>query len=621
LLTSDSRSQYNKAAARCRRSTRAFVAESERRLIDKGNIGLFYRYANKHFCSKSSIGPIVTSDNNLTTDPVQKAEIFNKTFSSHFVQDNGALPNSLDIDKLPNCIFDDVIFTATMVCRAIKRLKTNSKGGPDNIPPIFYKHCNAALNQPLSMLFSLCFSHSYLPPVWLTANIVPIFKKGIRTDPNNYRPVALTCTACKLMESIIKDQLLSFLVDNKLISPHQHAFIHNHSTASNLLECIHDWLVSLNSSRSTDVIYVDFSRAFDSIVFSKLLFKLKFYGIAGNLLNWIDNFLHNRSQCVVIDNHCSSPSSVISGVPQGSVLGPILFLLFINDLDHICCSQSHLKLFADDSKLYSEITNRLVGSLQQCLDRLCLWAREWQISINVSKCYSLTITSSRSSISNHVYFINNIPISASSTVTDLGINIAADLSFRNHIECIVAKSYQRLSVLFRGFVTRDIKFIRKAYVSFIRPILEYNSIVWSPTEIYLIDLLEGVQRYFTRNIPALSDFPYLIRIAKTDLTLLELRRLRFDLTYYFKILNNLTPHNPSEFFILYHPPLSSRSPSAYLQKPIKGSNKFRSFLSFRSVAAWNSLSDQIRSLDSVISFKKSLISVDFSKFLVGNASK
>jgi hypothetical protein len=423
------------------------------------------------------------------------------------------------------------------------------------------------------------------------------------------------------MESVLKEQLVSYLSDNSLISPNQHAFLTNHSTSSNLLECVHDWLVSLNSSRSTDIVYVDFSRAFDSIVFSKLLFKIRHYGICGKFLNWIEQFLSNRYQCSVIDNRFSASTPVISGVPQGSVLGPVLFLLFINDLDFVCSNDSRLKLFADDVKLYSETVNRSGGTLQQCLDKLCEWARMWQLGINVSKCHVLTVTSSRVPVSNHVYFINNAAISVCDNVLDLGITISTDMSFRSHIESIVSKSYQRLSVLFRGFVTRSMKFLCKAYVTFIRPILEYSSIIWSPTEIYLIDLLEQVQRHFTRNIPALSELSYSDRLSALNLSLLELRRLHFDLIYYYKIFNNLTPHNPSDFFIIYHPPAITRSASSYLHKPVKGSKKFHSLLCFRSVDAWNSLPEETKCAANISSFKLSLRRVNLNSFLAGTVTK
>ena len=162
---------------------------------------------------------------------------------------------------------------------------------------------------------------AYLPENWLRSYITPLFKKGNSSDP-----VALTATMCKVMESVIKDQLLQYLTSKGLISKKQHAFIKNHSTATNLLECTHDWFISLNSRHATDIVYIDFSRAFDSIVFKKLLCKLESYGINGKLLAWIGIFLNNRSQCVVVDQCYSSVSSVLSGVPQVSVrLCPSLF--------------------------------------------------------------------------------------------------------------------------------------------------------------------------------------------------------------------------------------------------------------------------------------------------------
>ena len=245
----------------------------------------------------------------------------------------------------------------------------------------------------------------------------------------------------------------------------------------------------------------------------------------------------------------------------------------------------------------------------------------WQLGINVSKCHVLTVTSSRVPVSNHVYFINNTAISVCDNVLDLGITISTDMSFKNHIESIVSKSYQRLSVLFRGFVTRDMKFLCKAYITFVRPLLEYNSIIWSPTEIYLIDLLEQVQRYFTRKIPAVRDLCYSDRLSALNLPLLELRRLHADLIYYYKIFNNLTPHNPSDFFLVYHPPTATRSASSYLHKPIKGNRKFHSFLCFRSVDAWNALTEETRRATSILSFKRNLRRVDLNSFLIGSVTK
>ena len=220
--------------------------------------------------------------------------------------------------------------------------------------------------------------NSYLPPDWLKAYVTPIFKKGDATDPENYRPISLTCIFCKIMESVIKDQLLNNFLSNKIITNRQHGFLKKRSTATNLLECTRDWSLTIASSCSTDVIYIDFSRAFDSIVFTKLIFKLEKYGICGKLLAWIKAFLFRRSQCVVLENCFSEVREVLSGVPQGSVLGPILFIIYVNDLPEVVLDDIIIQLYADDSKLYSiSRTKDYKGTTQNALNCIVFWATIW----------------------------------------------------------------------------------------------------------------------------------------------------------------------------------------------------------------------------------------------------
>lgn len=366
--------------------------------------------------------------------------------------------------------------------------------------------------------------------------------------------------------------------------------------------------------------YIDFARAFDSIVYSKLLHKLNLFGISGNVYSWIEKFLMGRTQCVIIDYVSSGVRDVISGVPQGSVMGPILFLLYINDIDSICHTDSTLKLFADDCKLYSVVTlNNTSTSLQLSLNNLCIWASVWQLTINVIKCYVLTVFNSRIAPSPHVYYINGLAVPTCTSNGDLGITMSHDLSYKAHINNIVARAYQRQSTLLRGFTTRNITVIRKAFITYVRPVLEYNSVIWSPTEIYLIDLIEKVQRRFSKCFPSLSSMTYTDRLSALKLEPLELRRLHFDLIHYYKILNNLTPLNPSDYFEIYHPPPSSRSSSSYLSVPRKASTKLLSSLFYRNIKAWNNLPPEIRYASSLFSFKSKLKSTNLNKYLKGSS--
>jgi hypothetical protein len=417
--------------------------------------------------------------------------------------------------------------------------------------------------------------NNYIPPVWLQAYLTPIFKKGNPTDPHNYRPIALTCTICKIMETIIKDQMLDYLLSKKLISKQQHGFIRRHSTTTNLLESTHDWIVGLGGANNIDVVYIDFSKAFDSIVFSKLLFKLQNCGISGKLLAWLSSFLHGRTQCVVLENCFSTMSDIISGVPQGSVLGPILFLIFINDVISICCGNTTVKLFADDLKLYS-VYNNMDNSaeLQHSIDKLVSWSNEWQLQINLSKCHVLSINrpnTFKSNVSSQ-YYLNGVILSNVTVANDLGVYVDPNLTFKHHIATVIVKAHQRAGVFFRGFTSRSLDIVRKTFITYIRPILEFNSNVWNPTHKYLIDQIENVQRRFTKRIRSLSHLSYLERLSILELEPLELRRLRFDLVQYFKIFNNLSTINPNAYFNIRQPSLTSRAPVPLLIKPFNKPN-------------------------------------------------
>ena len=620
---SDHLAAYKARAAACRSAINKCIAERESKLVDSGNLGAFYRYANGKLSSRSTVGPLISRDGHTLTNPSEKAELLNEYFRNNFTVDNGTIPVNQSPNELRKSTTNltNITFTPFLVERAIKKLKNKTTCGPDKIPAAFLKQCSRELCAPLANLFMQSFEFSYLPPIWLTALITPIFKKGSHTDPANYRPIALTSTLSKLMETIIKDQTLNYLMTNNLITKEQHGFIKKHSTATNLLESTNDWLLSLNSSKSTDVIYVDFSKAFDSIVFSKLIHKLQWYGLNGNLLRWVSQFLHGRTQTVSLDGIQSTSCDVVSGVPQGSVLGPILFLLFINDICQICENGVSMKLFADDAKLYTEL--RLNDdSLQRSLDGLSVWCSDWQLSINISKCCVLSLRNKNKSLQViSTYSINGTLLKSSKTVLDLGITITNSVDFKTHVCNIVSKAMQRCSVLFRGFTSRDPVLLKRAFITYIRPLLEYNCILWNPTDVYLTNLLENVQRKFTKRIPSLSNLSYTDRLTSLSLDSLEHRRLKFDLINYFKILSlNFNPELANRF-VLHHPPNTVRSTVPRLVCPTNAKQQLSSSFFFRQIHVWNNLPETIKSAHSLNSFKARLHKTNLSNFLIGSGVK
>ena len=257
--------------------------------------------------------------------------------------------------------------------------------GPDSIHPRLLHELKDIVASPLANIFNVSLSSAAIPSQWRQANVSPTFKKGDKKLPENYRPGSLTSIPCKLLERILKDKIMEHLQTNRLLSPHQHGFRPARSCASQLLEVLDFLTMALDEGKSVDIIYLDFKKAFDSVPHARLLHKVEAYGITGNILGWIKAFLSDRSQQVLIEGVSSKCCKVKSGVPQGLVLGPLLFLLYINDLPD--CVKTAVKMFADDLKLYgTSDTSESRKLLQDDLCNLEDLSTKWQLPFNVAKC-------------------------------------------------------------------------------------------------------------------------------------------------------------------------------------------------------------------------------------------
>ena len=461
------------------------------------------------------------------------------------------------------------------------------------------------------LFFSASFICGNIPQIWRTAVVVPVFKKGVSSNVDNYRPISLTCCCCKVMESIIKDHMLSFLLQQNLISKQQHGFLARKSTCTQLIECTNDWTLALNVRNPVDCIYIDFSKAFDSVVHDKLCSKLSSFGFSDKLLSWIHAFLHSRTFRVRFGSCLSELCNVLSGVPQGSVLGPLLFLLFVNDLEQLFDTKITVKLFADDVKMYI-IVNDISDSvtLQKGLDNLVNWSEKWQLKISVPKCQTLHLGRGNMGIS---YNIGNVDLPNVCVVKDLGITIDSRLDYSDHINTIVTKAHQRACLILRCFKSKEPRLLFRAFTTYVRPLLEYDSPVWSPRYAYLINKLESVQRRFTKRLRGFRQISYADRLVHLNAETLELRRLKSDLTMIFCVIRGFVSIDCDRLFSIIDSETSHTRGHSFkvLKEHCNINCRLYSFVC-RNVNVWNSLPDHVVNSDSVAIFKRRLSSLNLS---------
>jgi hypothetical protein len=332
------------------------------------------------------------------------------------------------------------------------------------------------------------------------------------------------------------------------------------------------------------------------------------------LLEWLSDFLFNRVQAVKVNNKISGYVAVKSGVPQGSVLGPVLFLLYINDIVDLFGSDLTVKLFADDVKIYAVINDITdVGMFQAGLDALNDWSTAWQLPISLHKCAILHL--GRTNI-NHCYEVNGVSLPNVKIITDLGITVDSNLRFAKHYRVTANKAHHRASLILRSFISREPSVLFKAFTVYVLPLLEYCSPVCTPVYKGDIDLIERVQRRFTQRLRGLEDLTYADRLlALGQAETLEIRRLKVDLIMIFKIIHNIVALDFAQFFGLnnYN---CTRGNNYKLLKPVCNNNVRQFSFACRRIDAWNSLPSTVVSATSVVHFKTLLKSVDLTKFVI-----
>lgn len=508
------------------------------------DIRKFWSYS-RSFKKSSSVPQSVFFNQATSQSPTSVCQLFADFFKSVYPTVNYISQlnsrNDIEVNNL-------LVIREANVLEAIKYCSVNKGPGTDEVPMSFIREISTNITPPLTRLFNKSLSSGIFPAVWKRSIITPIFKKGNRCDVTNYRPISILNSFSKIFEKIVRD--IVFDIVKPILNPRQHGFIKKRSTTTNLIEYTEYISRSLNAGKEVHAIYTDFSKAFDTVDFSILIQKLELYGIHGTLLRWLESYLINRSLYVAIDGWKSGCFSPTSGVPQGSILGPLLFIIFINDLvrDLSC----EYLLYADDLKIF-----RVVNNVNDCLyiqndlGILDNWCTQNKLYLNIEKCFFLRFSLKINKI-DFMYTLGSKSLNIVNQAKDLGVIFDSKLSFGLHIKNIVNKAYRALGFICR--ITKQFtneKCFVTLYVSLVRSHLEYASQIWNPFNITYIDNIEKVQRKFTRFLNFKMGRPsatYEERLSHFHLMKLNTRRMYLDMTLMYKFLHDMVECNVFQYF-------------------------------------------------------------------------
>lgn len=501
----------------------------------------FFNYVNSIKSNGAGIADFITLGEETASCKKDAANLCGKFFASTFSPvDNYHHSSTISHSSHLNS-WNKIFISVEKIEEKLMKLNVNKSTGPDGLPPALFKNCASTLTYPLYIIMNSSLVEGKMPTKWKMASVVPIHKCGSQNDAANYRPISKLSICAKVFDSIIADELFSHF--STIITEHQHGFFRGRSTVTNLIGYTESIEKCMGSGGQVDVIYTDFSKAFDKVSHNVLLSKLHSHGVSGMLLKWFGSYLKGRKFRVQIGNTLSDPYDVTSSVVQGSHCGPVLFAIFINDIQEIL--NTNYNCYADDIKIYKQIcTIEDCHMLQNNIRKLEQFSIDNKLSLNVEKCFVSSFTKKKKNFLIYDYKIDQRTLERKDEIKDLGVIYSDTGGFNSHIDYICSRAKRVL-----GFITRNSKFFKYAstvtrlYTCFVRPLVEYACLIWSPTTTTKVQQLEGIQHRFLRYVAkkffndSNEHIDYEYYEATLKLQKLELRRIIIDITHIIKSFN------------------------------------------------------------------------------------
>lgn len=579
-------------------------------LLDASDSKSYWRLMRRLIGKSANSGPIPALydpvSNSLVHDDKSKANVLNNYFCSI-----ANIDDDLDSPSFPsrcNSSLSSITITKTDILDILKCLKLNKATGIDTISHNMLKNTAETVCEPLLILFKRSLRECKFPSAWKLATVLPLFKKNESFLPSNYRPISLLSSVGKLFERIVHKYLHNYLIDNNLLYKYQSGFVKGHSTVYQLIEIYHNICSSLENKQQTCMTFFDISKAFDRVWHRGLLIKLYAYGIKGNILSWVKNYLLDRKQQVILGNSTSSIGYLKAGVPQGSVLGPLLFLIFINDITDNLLSLT--RMFADDTSLSFSSDNNIEIEQVMNYDLALIeeWSNKWKVTFNPSKTDVVLFHCSNNPFNISLMF-NNTPLQTSANHKHLGVTLNENCKWTDHVNNIIKSASRHISVLRKLKFTLNRDTLSKLYIVFIRPLMEYACELWDECNVTNSDKLEKLQLEVARIVTGLPIFTSRQSLYyETGWETLSNRRKFRKLTLLYKIHNNLTPSylhdimpNPVHTVSNYN----LRNQENYTIPRIRLSLFERSFIP-DTIKHWNNLDTDTRSSNTISTFKRKI---------------